>query len=189
MFVLFVSWQTLDRDAQCSVLRSSCERQLPTHMVPSFFAFLPRLPLLSAGKVDRKALRDVPTDSWFRDDSSRQVELPQNALERQIAAVVSSVLQRSLESLDVCRSWLADYGASSLDFARMVRVCVVFVSSHACVVTLNVVLARHVIRFRCCVTPLAWPVCRCGTCSRRAVSARWQSLLHHQYHRQSCSRT
>ena len=43
-----------------AALRQALAAQMPPYMVPGHFEFVPVLPRLTSGKVDRKALRAAP---------------------------------------------------------------------------------------------------------------------------------
>jgi len=69
-------------------LRNHLLAKLPDYMVPSAFVLLDRMPLLSSGKVDRKALPAA--------DPSREMEhgyvAPRNEVEQVLAEMVAEVL-------------------------------------------------------------------------------------------------
>jgi amino acid adenylation domain-containing protein/FkbM family methyltransferase len=70
-------------------LRNHLLAKLPDYMVPSAFVLLDRMPLLSSGKVDRKALPQV-------EQSSREPEqgyvAPRNEVEQLLAEILAEVL-------------------------------------------------------------------------------------------------
>jgi amino acid adenylation domain-containing protein len=72
-----------------SELRGFVRERLPEYMVPSAFVGLPALPLTPNGKVDRQAL---PAPDGTRPELDAAHVMPQNELERTIAAVWQSVL-------------------------------------------------------------------------------------------------
>jgi acyl carrier protein len=72
-----------------SELRGFVRERLPEYMVPSAFMVLEALPLTPNGKVDRQAL---PAPDGTRPELDAAHVMPQNELERTIAAVWQSVL-------------------------------------------------------------------------------------------------
>jgi thioesterase domain-containing protein/acyl carrier protein len=70
-------------------LRSSLERTLPAHMIPSVFVRLEELPLLPNGKVDRAAL-PAPASSAWRDGQGYVA--PSSATERVLIEIWESLL-------------------------------------------------------------------------------------------------
>jgi len=67
-------------------------RTLPSYMIPAQVAVLPGMPISSAGKIDRGALREI-ADSVF--EEARELEAgtpPQGDLERAIAGIWENVL-------------------------------------------------------------------------------------------------
>jgi amino acid adenylation domain-containing protein/non-ribosomal peptide synthase protein (TIGR01720 family) len=69
-------------------LRSFLKEKLPDYMVPSAFVFLPALPLLANGKIDRKAL---PPPASTRSMENTYVP-PRSAVETVLAGIWSEVL-------------------------------------------------------------------------------------------------
>ncbi|HEY4588674.1 MAG TPA: amino acid adenylation domain-containing protein, partial [Thermoanaerobaculia bacterium] len=61
-------------------LRAELQERLPDHMVPSSFAFLPELPLTPSGKVDRRALAQLPAEQG-RPDLDLELAAPRNPRE------------------------------------------------------------------------------------------------------------
>ncbi len=70
-------------------LKDHLRTQLPAHMVPSAFVVLEQLQLSPNGKIDRKALPEVPTD-WLQ--QRMPYEPPRTAAEIKIAQIWESVL-------------------------------------------------------------------------------------------------
>jgi len=68
-------------------LQRSLAKQLPDYMVPSIFVTLDEFPLLSNGKVDRKAL---PEPEW---SSEREYVAPRNDTEASLAAIWQDILE------------------------------------------------------------------------------------------------
>ncbi|KAK9718856.1 hypothetical protein K7432_005144 [Basidiobolus ranarum] len=72
-------------------LRSHLAQYLPSYMVPSSIVTISKMPLNSSGKIDRKQL-PIPDESSFERDSQRVS--PQNALQQELQAIMSSVLKQ-----------------------------------------------------------------------------------------------
>jgi amino acid adenylation domain-containing protein len=66
--------------------------RLPTYMVPSLFALLPQLPLLSTGKVDRTALARLSAEQLEGRELAGSFVAPQTPVEEAIAAIWAEVL-------------------------------------------------------------------------------------------------
>ncbi|HEY0725907.1 MAG TPA: phosphopantetheine-binding protein, partial [Pyrinomonadaceae bacterium] len=73
-----------------SELRSFLETKLPRYMVPSTFVFLESWPLMTNGKIDRRAL---PQPENVRPQSETPYVAPRTELERIIASIWQEVLQ------------------------------------------------------------------------------------------------
>jgi amino acid adenylation domain-containing protein len=100
-----------------NVLRTTLESKLPDYMVPSSFVFLPELPLTHNGKVDRKALLNLPPPSLAAgaNGSCRDSE-PANEMEGIVARVWREAL--GVESVDM-NDHFFDLGAHSLTVAEV----------------------------------------------------------------------
>jgi amino acid adenylation domain-containing protein len=79
---------TLDSPALCAFLGE----QLPAYMVPAVIIPVPKIPLTSNGKIDRKALPD-PED--FERQRARAAVPPRDATEAAIADIWTDVFRRS----------------------------------------------------------------------------------------------
>jgi len=70
-------------------LRNHLMAKLPDYMVPSAFVLLDRMPLLSSGKVDRKAL---PATEQSRREIEHGYVAPRNEVEQVLAEILAEVL-------------------------------------------------------------------------------------------------
>jgi len=94
-------------------IRADLKQRLPFYMVPNFFVFMDRLPVLTASsKIDRKALPKVD----YENDVVEAEALPQTPTERKLAGIWSEVLQH--KTLDIQESFF-DLGGHSLMAARL----------------------------------------------------------------------
>jgi amino acid adenylation domain-containing protein len=80
---------TIDVPPKPGDLRSYLGSYLPSHMLPSAFVQLDRLPLSPHGKLDRAALPQPTTENILREDS---LEGPQSPIEEHLAVVLSGLL-------------------------------------------------------------------------------------------------
>ena len=78
-----------DRLPKPGDLRSYLGSYLPSHMLPSAFVQLDRLPLSPHGKLDRAALPQPTAENILRDDS---LEAPQSPIEEHLGVVLSGLL-------------------------------------------------------------------------------------------------
>src|SRR5262249_41146031 len=78
-------------------LREFVRQRLPEVMVPSYLAFLPALPLLPSGKVDRARL-SAPART--RPDTGVPFVPPATAAERRVAGLVAGVLGLDAVGMD-----------------------------------------------------------------------------------------
>ena len=79
-------------------LREHCQSHLPSHMIPSFFVILEKLPLNANGKIDRKQLpspRFSPFSSTCLTDHTIAVQSPTNDIELIIHDIWCDVLQHN----------------------------------------------------------------------------------------------
>lgn len=91
-----------------SVLRKALAQYLPDHMVPALYVFMPALPLLPSGKVDRMAL---PLPSPRRPDLDVALVMPTTSPEKLVASVWNEVLD--VEPIGVHDNFL-ELGGDSL---------------------------------------------------------------------------
>ena len=73
-------------------LKTYLEQQLPEYMLPNGWVILPQFPLMPNGKVDRRALPEPDFSSHLSTD----FVAPQTAIENQLAAIWSEVLDLDL---------------------------------------------------------------------------------------------
>jgi non-ribosomal peptide synthetase-like protein len=100
----------LDEASLAARLRSA----LPAHMVPAYFQRLAQFPVMSSGKVDRRAL---PAPAGRRGAAPGSLVAPATRTERLLAAAFAAVLD--LEEVSVESHVLDDLGANSLTLARV----------------------------------------------------------------------
>ncbi|MGK4578794.1 Pls/PosA family non-ribosomal peptide synthetase [Kitasatospora sp. HPMI-4] len=96
-------------------LHTTLRRRLPEYMIPSYVEVLPEFPLLTADKVDRKALPapvSVPLAGGTRPHAA-----PGTPLEQRMAAVWQEVLGR--RELSVEDDFFCDLGGHSMAAARL----------------------------------------------------------------------
>ena len=98
-------------------LRAFLRRTLPEAMVPAAFVALPRFPLTSSGKVDRRAL-PAPEQTGARPD--RVTVPPRDALERQLLGIWQDVLR--VEPIGVLDNFFDLGGHSLLMVTVMARI-------------------------------------------------------------------
>ncbi|CAF4860286.1 unnamed protein product, partial [Rotaria socialis] len=91
-------------------LREGCVSRLPSYMIPSIFICLDRFPLMSNGKVDRKAL-PAPESMTFRATLLEHIQ-PTTKMEERVQNIWCKVLH--MESISVKLSWFALHGTSLL---------------------------------------------------------------------------
>ena len=70
-------------------LRNYLLRELPNYMIPSHFVSIRELPLTSNGKVDKKALLDIPLSEALL---GREYIAPRNEIERQLVGIWEDIL-------------------------------------------------------------------------------------------------
>ncbi len=97
-------------------LRADLRAKLPEPMVPVRFALVPELPASpSSGKLDRKALPDLPPEAV----ADRAVVAPRNAAERLVADAFAGQLHRGA-AVSIHDDFFLDLGGNSLLAAQAV---------------------------------------------------------------------
>ena len=96
-------------------LRQRLQAQLPAYMIPNCFVSLPKLPLTSNGKVDRKAL-PLPEEKLL---SSRTYVAPHTDMEQALAHIWAGVLNVSVANVGIHDNFF-DLGGHSLLATRVV---------------------------------------------------------------------
>ncbi|MCP4151385.1 MAG: hypothetical protein GY757_26815, partial [bacterium] len=94
-------------------LRQFLSNELPFYMVPSYFEYLPKIPLTSNGKVDKKAL---PAPKKSRANLGETFVAPKNDLEKDIASVWKDVL--GVDAVGTMDNFF-DLGGNSLDIVMV----------------------------------------------------------------------
>src|SRR5262249_53875634 len=89
-------------------LRNFLREKLPDYMIPSSFTFIPKVPLLPNGKLDRRAL---PVPSRVRPSLETPFVAPRNSDEARLAAIWQGVL--GMEDIGVDDSFF-ELGGSSI---------------------------------------------------------------------------
>lgn len=110
-----VAYLIVDQQADFDLkeFRSFLQQKLPHYMVPAMFHRVTEFPLLSNGKVDRKAL---PKPQQVKQDMPYLA--PKTSFEKSIASVFESILQRKQISIDA--DFFYDLGGHSLSAARVI---------------------------------------------------------------------
>jgi amino acid adenylation domain-containing protein len=102
-------------------LRQQLSQKLPTYMVPATFVFLPELPLMPNGKIDRLAL---PAPEQQMTIESKGHAGPGNAIEELIAGVWSDVL--GIKAVNIHSDFFASGGHSLLATQVIARLREIF---------------------------------------------------------------
>ena len=98
-------------------LRDALVSKLPDYMIPSSFVFLPALPLTANGKIDRKALLNLPSPGLSAGAAQAQPgRSPSGEIERIVAGVWQEALGVPMVGLD---DNFFDLGAHSLTVAEV----------------------------------------------------------------------
>lgn len=96
-----------------SALRTALAEKLPYYALPTHIVFLPHFPLLSSGKVNRRAL---PTPEFNREGLTNPYVPPRTALEATLTALWEEVL--AVEPIGMLDHFL-ELGGSSLSAMRL----------------------------------------------------------------------
>jgi amino acid adenylation domain-containing protein len=104
-------WQKPDT----TQLRLHLEKKLPDYMIPSVFVMLDAMPLLSNGKVDRRAL---PRPSNKRPELGQAYVAPRNELERYLASTWCDVIK--LDRVGIHDRFF-ELGGTSIEAARFIN--------------------------------------------------------------------
>ncbi len=91
------------------------QKRLPSYMVPRYCDVIDSLPLLSSGKVDRKAL-PAPKTPLVRSD--RTITLPRNDFERKVLTIWEEIFE--ISPISTKDDFFMDLGGDSLLAAQMV---------------------------------------------------------------------
>ena len=95
-------------------LKSFLQGKLPEYMIPAEFVFLNELPLMSTGKINRRALHELK--SW-RMDRTATIVAPRTPVEKRLADIWAEVL--ALDEVGICDNFL-DLGGDSLAASRVI---------------------------------------------------------------------
>uniref|UniRef100_A0A915CXH4 Fatty acid synthase n=1 Tax=Ditylenchus dipsaci TaxID=166011 RepID=A0A915CXH4_9BILA len=107
------AYMVLRENVSRKILRADLKRRLPFYMVPQFFVFIERMPVLAASsKIDKRAL---PAVDYARDIVEAEA-LPQTPTEQRLAKIWAQILHHS--TLDIQESFF-DLGGHSLLAARL----------------------------------------------------------------------
>ena len=101
-----------DRDFSVAELRAALRGRLPGYMLPARIEVVEELPLTSGGKVDREALRALPTRDTEHDASA---DPPRPGIEADLARIWTEVLGRPVGRSEV----FFDLGGDSLAAAQI----------------------------------------------------------------------
>ncbi|RMR71923.1 Non-ribosomal peptide synthetase-related protein [Pseudomonas savastanoi pv. fraxini] len=108
----FLAQPYLEHDEQA--LRAHVQRLLPDYMHPAVYTTLPSLPFASNGKVDRKALLEIPLSF----SGQRTGRLPQTEQEQALLAVWAELLELPSEDISTDESFF-NLGGHSILLSRL----------------------------------------------------------------------
>jgi iturin family lipopeptide synthetase C len=83
------NWTTAD--ALIDDIKQHCETNLPHYMLPNDFRIVPAFPLTERGKIDIKQLMD---SEGYRTQKSVEYEAPKDKVEKQLAGIWETVLEK-----------------------------------------------------------------------------------------------
>ncbi|CAF1209754.1 unnamed protein product [Adineta steineri] len=101
-------------------LRHHCQCNLPSHMIPSIFIILEKLPLSPNGKVDRKCLPPPDLSLLTLSSTSSTIalenrsNLPQNQLQKQIHDIWCEILRYIGQQISITANFFSIGGHSLL---------------------------------------------------------------------------
>ncbi|MDR0280846.1 MAG: amino acid adenylation domain-containing protein [Paucimonas sp.] len=95
-------------------LRAHAEQHLPDYMRPLLYQVLPRMPYTANGKVDRRALLDMPVNLV----ATTRRQAPANALEAQLLGLWSELLELPAEDISTDDSFF-NLGGHSILLSRL----------------------------------------------------------------------
>ncbi|CAF1539915.1 unnamed protein product, partial [Adineta steineri] len=101
-------------------LRHHCQSNLPSHMIPSIFIILEKLPLSPNGKVDRKRLPPPDLSLLTLSSTSSTIafenrsDLPQNQLQKQIHDIWCEILRCIGQQISITANFFSIGGHSLL---------------------------------------------------------------------------
>jgi non-ribosomal peptide synthetase-like protein len=110
-----VAYLKVESGLTAAKIRSDLSAILPSYLVPARFEFLPELPLLASGKVDRRALRIRPLPSEAEPDWQ---QFPQSATEATLLAAARKIFDG--RALSVNADFFTELGGHSLLAARFI---------------------------------------------------------------------
>ena len=110
-----VAFLTVEAGLTAAKIRSDLSAILPSYLVPARFEFLPELPLLASGKVDRTALRIRALPSEAEPDGQ---EFPQSVTEATLLAAARKIFDG--RALSVNADFFTELGGHSLLAARFI---------------------------------------------------------------------
>ncbi|GGU82990.1 peptide synthetase [Streptomyces albospinus] len=109
--------EDLDGNALVARLHQRLRHRLPAYMVPPFLDFLPQLPAMPSGKVDRKRL---PAPTGRRLTGGGRIVAPEGEWETRVRDVWAEVFGIPPESLSAEADFFAELGGHSLLAAQVV---------------------------------------------------------------------
>ncbi|UJR12901.1 hypothetical protein I4U23_017075, partial [Adineta vaga] len=99
-------------------LRQHCQSYLPSHMIPSIFMILDKLPLNSNGKIDRKVL---PSPNFLSSHNNHDGVLPRTALEQQLQCIFSQAFHVESPHIDISFGRLGGTSLNAMHAISLIR--------------------------------------------------------------------